>query len=227
MITGMVTHIVSLLLAGALPAILPAQDPGPAVQDLFVLDTAGTDAFLVDEKDAGLRRALHLLEERVGELPAEFGESVPADAVQMPMRLLSGPHVLRVGFDRGVAPRSGIPVRAQIEFPVESPAAGDALTMRVTDLLMQTAPGLRRSIDPSGVFRIEGGPFQFMYGVVDSNFVTSLGAPRPAAPRRPSVLPSGVEAAPADALRSRRADGHGRLVLDVDGSAVRPARAHG
>ena len=165
------------------------------MREILVLETAGCDAFLVDPKDAGLRRAFHLLEQRLGEIPAELGKELPADALQVPMRLLYGPSALRVAFDGAMQPRAGVPVRAQLEFPVESTAAGDALTVRVTDLLMKVQSGLRKSVAPNGLYRIDGGPFEFMYGTFGSAFVVSLGAPRSAAPLGPSILPAGVDPA--------------------------------
>lgn len=198
---GMWTLLLPFALVGA-PAA-PVQDPAapatPPVREVLALESAGCDALLVDPKDAGLRAALHLVRERLAELPAELDTDLAPETMVLPLRLLYGPVSLRVAIDSRAASSGGFPLLAQLEVPEADPAAAEALTIRTTDFLLNVAPGLQKSIDPLGLYRMDLGPAPVMYGAVESDFVLSVGAPRATAPIPAGDLPAGV----APAMRMR------------------------
>ncbi len=190
--TSLAASFAALALVAA-PA--SAQDSTSGVRDLFHLESGGCESMFLDPKDAGLHEALHLLEDRLGELPAEIGESWSPDVMKLPLRLLYGPASLRVALDGDAYSTGRFPFRAQLELREESPEAAEALTMRATDFLMTTAPNLRKDIDASGFYRFNTGPTDVMYGVMESSYVVSVGAPRPTTSWGPSQLPAGVTSA--------------------------------
>src|SRR5688572_4716589 len=99
------TVFTSLLIAPSSPVAAQENPPargakavaGPgaasgAAADALVIYSAGADALLSDPKDAGLLRALKMLDERVLELPREVeDESMPAPAIQLALQLLMSP----------------------------------------------------------------------------------------------------------------------------------------
>ncbi|MFI4854355.1 MAG: hypothetical protein ACIAQF_05175 [Phycisphaerales bacterium JB065] len=78
---GVVSFVVAL--CGASLAI--AQDEKPQeIPPIFAINSAGLDAWLTSEKDHGLRDLLHMVQPRLGELPAELERLGLDDAGDIP-----------------------------------------------------------------------------------------------------------------------------------------------
>lgn len=93
------TSLLLAVLALAPLATSPSQD-----SDALVVYSAGLDRVLSDPHDAGLARALRLVEPRLVELGQELGGPVDPEAVAFVSDLLHGRWCLRVG-SGGMAPR--------------------------------------------------------------------------------------------------------------------------
>src|SRR5687768_505398 len=96
------------LLAAALCAGCASTDSSSAPETAAALDLGGSalvvhygglDAFLSDPRDAGLRGALGLLDERLVELAEELGHSAPPGTIELLCEALTAPWTLRVALD--------------------------------------------------------------------------------------------------------------------------------
>jgi prepilin-type processing-associated H-X9-DG protein len=161
---GTLAVFTGLLAAPAAPAAAPQNKPAPAATpaaDALVVYSAGMEAMLVDPRDAGLVRALKMLDERIGELPRELDEDeIPAPAIQLALQLLMGPMSLRGGLlnmDGGEP--NGPPFYAQLSFYGNAETTAD-LAGRVGAMLIehgapapQDAPNMpgMQMIDADGV----------------------------------------------------------------------------
>ena len=156
-----------------------------------MLYSAGIDAVLVDPKDAKLLAALHLLEQRLPEIPAETGApQPPPDAITLPLHCFLGPMNLRAGVRSGDA----FPFYAQLAFEESGGRDAQSLAGRFHRLLETVGAPIEAA--ENGLNRLAAGPVSTVYGAVGSQFVIALGEPL-ATPLDigASSLPSGVEPA--------------------------------
>ena len=94
----------------------PAAAPAPRMAEGWglVAHSAGLDALLADPRDAGLRRALSMLDDRLLELPAEFGKPAPPPgSVELLCDLLSAPWTFQLALEARQDGMQPIGVRAQ------------------------------------------------------------------------------------------------------------------
>lgn len=172
------TLFTSLLVATNAPA-QQAKPAAAANNDALTVYSAGLDALLVDPKDAGLLRALHMLDERVLELPRETGdESMPAPAIQLALQLLASPMSLRAGLLDMNAEPQGPPFYGQISFHGSPDAAAD-FAGRFSAMIAQAgAPPASPATNMPGMQMVDadGVPLYFgtMKGAKDSSFVLGL-----------------------------------------------------
>lgn len=190
--------MIQLLLAATL-ALTSIHLPEPGVNgsggrptapdpELLVVTSTGLEGLLVDARDAGLARALAMLDERLLELERDLpGQPLPRGAVELAHDLLTGPFCLRVELADPADPRS---LRAQLTARGRSPEHAADLARRVTEWLPPGRDGrpLRTPLGPLTV--VSAG----------DTLVVALGEGRAedfAAPR--AALPPDVE--PAFAAR--------------------------
>lgn len=171
------SSLIAALIAVGGVALSPAgsaapQAPQAGSDDGLVLTSAGVDALLVDPKDAKLLAALHLLEQRLPEIPAEVGAPpLPPDAIRLPVQLLLGPMNLRAGVRAGDA----FPFYAQLAFGASGGRDVQSLAGRFHQLL--EGVGAPIEAGENGLKRLTGGPVGVAYGAVASQFVIALGEP--------------------------------------------------
>lgn len=200
-------HLLPTLVGPALAAGLPQVLARDVVQ-LRVEDLSG---LLAHPKDAGLARAIALLDDRLVELPEELPGATALDAalVTLACELLAGPKTLRLGLSEGArvdAPTP--PIYAQLALHHPSPDAARALEARVLGVLQRLgAPEL--PAEASGLRRLPDLPLPTRFGVAGSDVVLDLGAPPARGHAAPDVwLPAGatprfalaVDCAPLTAL---------------------------
>jgi hypothetical protein len=119
-----------------------APDRAHAEGEAVIIRSAGLEKLLVDPKDAGLRRALDMLHDRVGDLPAELGtQEFPAPALQLLMEILHGPMSLRVNVLEGIDPREAPPFSLQLDRFTGTDADAAALAARLAEV-MAAATGM-------------------------------------------------------------------------------------
>lgn len=99
----------AVLALSLVPPCAAARHQAPA-GDVLVVHSAGLHALFPDAKDAGLQRALRMLDERLLELARELGGELPEDPARMVSEVLAQPLCLRVGLAGG-APRAQLTVR--------------------------------------------------------------------------------------------------------------------
>lgn len=107
----------------------------------LVIHSAGLDAMLDDPRDAGLLRALGMLDERLLELPAELGGGAPPPgSVEFLCEALSAPWTLLLDLDEshGHVPDESMPVSVRATWTVHAGSAerAAALEARCAGLLM-------------------------------------------------------------------------------------------
>lgn len=196
------TLFTSLLLTPLAPAQQKAPAAAPAASnDALTVYTSGVDGLLVDPKDAGLLRALKMLDERVLELPRETGdERMPAPAIQLALQLLMNPMSMRAGLLDMNEQREGPPFYAQLSFYGTPDAAAD-FAGRFTALIKQAgAPPATPAANIPGMQSVDadGAPIYFgtMKGANGSAFV--LGVNQVSPPNMPafaSGLPKDIKPA--------------------------------
>lgn len=130
-------------------------------QDALVVRTAGIDRMLPSEKDRALKQALHLLGNRIEELPAEFGQmDFPAGPMRAIYEMLMSPMSLVVSLDPNADPNQGPPfsVQMMVESADEAAASQRAETMfQLIEMAMGgglvDAPGMpgMKLLDMNGV----------------------------------------------------------------------------
>jgi prepilin-type processing-associated H-X9-DG protein len=119
-----------LITCGVLSAaVVYGASVSPAVaDDAIVIHSRGLDGFLVDEKDQALREALHMLDDRLAELPEELqDQQMPGALLQMAAQMLLSPMTIRMGVleePQGQGPP--IYLALSVEAPVEGTARGQA-----------------------------------------------------------------------------------------------------
>lgn len=124
----------ALAACAATSATRPA--PPPALPDLggstLIVHYGGVETLLTDPRDAGLVRALELVDERLLELLEELGRPAPPPgSFELLREALHSPWTLRLGLD-GAGP---VPVRATLAIRPGDPARAAALAQRVQDLV--------------------------------------------------------------------------------------------
>ncbi|MEZ5977407.1 MAG: hypothetical protein R3F34_04225 [Planctomycetota bacterium] len=194
------SSLTTLLLA---PSLLLLQDPAPtaaptaapaAPRPLFELWIDDCSACLRSPKDAGLLAALSMLDDRLLELPGEFGGQLPPmppGAIETLSHVLTGRKCLRV-FENS-DPNAPMPLFLQFEMQEPSSDAANAFAERVHALLADMGAPLGEP-DAAGMRLLElpDGPPVSM-GARGSAYVVSLGGSTSSlgAPTRVG-LPDGV-----------------------------------
>jgi len=153
-----------LLMCGALGtalAIGAGMERAYAADDAIVIHSRGLDGLLVDDKDIALRDALHLLGDRLAELPGELREpDMPGALLQMAAQMLMSPMTLRMGvIEEPVADGPPIYLALSVEAPNQDTARGQAeaflqiLAQAMGGAEPQEAPGQPdlRMVDLDGV----------------------------------------------------------------------------
>ncbi|MCA9281423.1 MAG: hypothetical protein H6812_08850 [Phycisphaeraceae bacterium] len=172
-----------------------AQQPAEAT-DAIVVQSGGIDALLVDKKDAGLKRALMMLDDRLLELPAELQEDdMPAGMIKMVWDHLISPMSLRFGMDENPA-EGAMPFHAQLI--VNTIEAGQPRSTAGMLASMLEQQGAEWS-SPAGGIQTTEAPFgKMMLGAPEINgkesFVVGVNALNLNAPALDvsSLLPKGV-----------------------------------
>lgn len=133
-----------MLMSGALAAtfaagVLTQPETAWAADDAITVYCAGVDGILVDEKDQSLRRALHMLGDRLAELPEEIGDPSmpPGDVFKMLADVLLSPIVFRAGFIPGADPNEGPPFYAQIAIGADNRDTAKRRAMTALELMRQ------------------------------------------------------------------------------------------
>ncbi|MBL0926587.1 MAG: hypothetical protein IBJ11_02905 [Phycisphaerales bacterium] len=112
--------LVGLLSAGLAltPAVAPmvSAQPAPAAKpDAVYVYSAGLDGLLIDRKDAGLLRALKMLEPRLSELPRELDQpQIPAPLIKMVWDILIHPMTIQAGPIEGAKDKGAFPGYIQL-----------------------------------------------------------------------------------------------------------------
>lgn len=153
-----------ILTSGALAVSLSfgaATQVARAADDAIVIHSRGLDAFLVDDKDQALREALHLVGERLAELPEEMqNPQMPGALLQMAAQMLMSPMTLRMGvLEEPVGDGPPIYLSLSVEAADQNAARGQAdaflqiLAQAMGGVEPQQAPGQPdlRIIDLDGV----------------------------------------------------------------------------
>ena len=163
--------------SGSPRAAEPAPYVPPDNQDGLVLYSAGVDAWFADPKDARLRAALDLVDERVAELPAELDEpELPADAILLALEMFASPMSLRAK----VVENPAAPVQAQWTVESDSPERARDVAARFSALLAEHGvPSLGKNEAHAGMQTLPLGPFNAYHGVLGerrpSSFAVALG----------------------------------------------------
>jgi general secretion pathway protein G len=192
-----------------------AFDLGGAV---FVVQSGGLDELLSDPRDAGLKRAIALLDERLLELPEELGGGAPPPGtVEFLCEAMGSPWTLRVELG-GDGP---VPVRAQWVFRCGSAEQAAALAARFANLAALTGMPSLGTAEFPGLVEVETPAGSFFHGKPEGGtaFVLAWGEPRSLAEDLAVTgLPDGVRPAFAFGLDyGALFELVGRLASDDDG----------
>jgi len=176
------------------PESVPSAAPGPVLR----IDFAGWDAILADPRDAGLRRALSMLDDRLLELPAELGgPPIPPGVVELVLDVMSSPFSLSMDVADGGDSAQASPVRAQLTVRRASVEEADALALRFGALLSLLAPVPAVPVEGQPSLKSLAMPNgRLVYGKPSdgASFLVSWGEPAPSEPTLGSLgLPRGVE----------------------------------
>ena len=206
-------------------ASAPSEAP-PKTDDALIVRTAGLRELLADPRDAGLLRALEMLDERVLELPVELHEEdVPASAIDFALDVLFAPLDLRADLDPNGGWTNGPPVLAQLEVH-EDVETADALASRLGLMLTPLSPdpqadahGLRTIPTPAGIVHFGAT------GTAPKRLLLSWGEPAlEPLELGPLDLPRGVEPTLFLALDFARLGGAIETLLAMGGEQVQTAR---
>lgn len=194
-------------------ALAAATTLGPATRpaagdDALVAYSAGLDRLLDNDKDRGLLAALHLVDERLAELPAELDEpGTPMPAIDLVLDLLASPFLLQAGATED--PDAEMPFYVQVT--LKEPQAGPTFAERTDRLMGMFGLGPGRPLDDNpaiSVVDLDG--VGLYYGQPrDDAFTLALNRFEPGSKRPPNPgLPKGVEPV---------------LAFAFDGPAAQPA----
>ena len=210
-----------LPLIGALAAAMTltaAPRPAGADDDVLVVYSAGLHRLLADEKDRGLHDPLHLVDERLAELPAEIDEpGMPVPVIELVLDLLASPFLLQAG---GLEdPNAEVPFSAQLT--LTEPDDGPTFADRTTRLMgMFGMPeGTPLDGNPSiSVIDLDGVPMY--YGRPrDDAFTLALNRLDPAQKRPPNPgLPEGIDPVMAFAFNAEAAQPFFETMLEQMGA---------
>lgn len=118
--------------------------------EALVLYSAGLEGLMPDAKDAGFRRALSMLDERLLELGHDFGDrGFPAGAVQMAYDLLTRPACLRLAMEDPRDPRT---VRAQLTVRFTEAGRAQGTARALAELLRQAGMPIEEPAGGSGAY---------------------------------------------------------------------------
>lgn len=174
-----------------------AQPARQAPQDAIIVQSAGINAMLVDRKDAGLKRALMMLDDRILELPAETDEpEMPAGMIKMVWDHLISPMSLRFAMDEN--PEQGAaPFHAQLIVHTLEPGQARSTAGMIASMLEQQ--GAEWAQGPMGGVRVTQAPFgKMMLGAAaidgHESLIIGMNALDPDAPDldTTALLPRGV-----------------------------------
>lgn len=186
--------------------------PGPDVLSFY---SAGLDAILTDPRDAGLLRALSLVDGRLAELAQEIEDfELPPDTLELVFDLIRSPIHLRLAAE---SPQQGLPVSAELHVEQTSAEEALALTSRVEALLAATLPlPFQPDAGAPGLKVLEAPGAGVRMGAREGSrrFEVSLGEPRMGAfDGAPYGLPDGVRPTLALSLDFGALRGPARMLL--------------
>src|SRR5262245_51231288 len=152
---------------GSTSAVATAAVPSFLGGSALVIHSAGLDALLADPRDAGLRQALALVDERLAELPRELpGFAVPPGALGLAFDLVSAPFTLRADLQGG---NGAAPLAPDVQWTVRTRDAeqAHALVARVGALLAALRIPSTPALDHPGFTAITTRVGPLFYGAVD------------------------------------------------------------
>jgi len=198
--------LLALALALALcpPPSVPQQAPSRPKQvtapqgELAVLWSAGREALLVDARDAGLARALALLDARLAELGRDLDDPrFPSDAVRLAHALLAGPACLRI--ERADAGPGELPLWLQLACRARDAQTAQRNVEQLGLLAARAGLPVERlgAGTPTLAVATPLGPL--VLAAQGDALVLAFGEPRPETFAPPAGLPGGV----APALHAR------------------------
>jgi hypothetical protein len=163
------------LLATTLLASIPAALPPTQDEELFSFWIADLETFFADPKDAGLLRALQLVDDRVLELPDEipgFQIPVPPEVFRLGLHAITGEKSLRVLSSNDTDLM--FPVYGQLEL-----MGGDEQKAReiagIVVGMAQEAGAPLGAPGSDGLTPIEGAPVPIMFGARGGDVILSAG----------------------------------------------------
>jgi hypothetical protein len=163
------------LLAATLLTAMPAA-PAPAQdKELLSFWVADLETFFGDPKDAGLLRALKLVDDRVLELPDEipgFQIPVPPEVVRLGLHLFTGEKSLRIL--QSSDPNMMLPVYGQLELMEGDPAKAKEFAGMLVQLAQDAGAPIGEPRE-DGMVPIEGVPVPILFGARGSEVVLSAG----------------------------------------------------
>ncbi len=195
--------------------------------DALVIFCAGSEGMLSDPRDAGLREALALLDDRLLELPDELDlDDVPTPMLELGRDILLSPMSLRVDLDGNQDPRAMIPIHAQLTVD-GSPEQVSSIAQRVGGMLGVMLPMPQSAVEgKDGLKAVDTGFGSAYYGEDDGNFVVSYGSPKSADLGLGSLgLPKGVAPDFAVKLDVAQLRGPIEMGLAAAGDDAAPFRA--
>ena len=152
-LTGSVTLTISLLAA-----------PTATAGDALLVYSGGLERIMVDAKDQGLVKALRLVNDRVGELPAELeNPMIPVPIIQLAYDLLTNQALLRAGIIEDADPQAGPPFYAQINFMRDADGA-QTLADRFAQMMQMVPMPSMQSEVADGFSEIDLGGVPLYYG---------------------------------------------------------------
>jgi hypothetical protein len=212
----------NLAATGALAAVVTltaAPRPAGAGDDVVVLYSAGLNRLLADEKDQGLLDALHLVDERLAELPAELDEpGMPVPVIELVLDLMASPVLLQAG---GIEdPNAEVPFYAQLT--LKEPDAGPTFAERTARLmgLFGLPEGMPLAGNPSISVADLDGVGMYYGRPRDGAFTLALNRFDPARKNPPNPgLPEGVEPVLAFSFNAQAAQPFFEMMLEQMGAA--------
>ncbi|MEM7228710.1 MAG: hypothetical protein AAF432_07840 [Planctomycetota bacterium] len=169
--------------------------------DAIVIQSAGIEALLADPKDAGLVRALRLLDDRVLDLPRELNDDdIPAPAVKLALDMLMSPMTFRGGIIEGVDFGEEPPFYLQLDIENNTMAGADSMAGKFRRMLEAVVPDDAHGQREDGLYTLDADGVPVMHGstsIGDSPvFTTALQRfdPKPASIGR-TELPADVDTA--------------------------------
>lgn len=193
------------------PAVVPMAH---ADQSAIVVHSGGLEALIVDQKDAGLRRALDLVERRLIELPREIpAGNFPSPVAQAIWQLIANPMTLRIDpFD---APNDQVPPLSLMLTARGNPQRGAESLLQFINTFLPAAGITFPDPDATGISTLDTPNGKFFLGSRDVDGSKRLVAAMNRLDDKPDPvglmgLPEGVTPA---------------LALHVDGARLKPLLA--